>query len=135
MRLGFPGGSDGKESTCNVGEDLGSSPGSGRRPGEGMAAHSSVPSWRIPMGRGAWRATVHRVGKELETTERPSAAQAVRSEGRSDCWLGKWGRRKAQGTPRLGSAPCPEPAAAGSTRSALFSARGPPGAGQQVSCL
>ena len=30
----FPGGSDGKESTCNAG-DLGSIPGSGRSPGEG----------------------------------------------------------------------------------------------------
>ena len=32
--LGFPGGSDGKESTCNAG-DPGSIPGSGRSPGEG----------------------------------------------------------------------------------------------------
>ena len=32
--LGFPGGSDGKESTCNAGE-LGLIPGSGRSPGEG----------------------------------------------------------------------------------------------------
>ena len=35
MRLsGFPGGSDGKASACNVG-DQGSIPGSGRSPGEG----------------------------------------------------------------------------------------------------
>ena len=32
--MGFPGGSDGKESTCNAG-DPGSTPGSGRSPGEG----------------------------------------------------------------------------------------------------
>ena len=32
--MGFPGGSDGKESACNVG-DLGSIPGLGRSPGEG----------------------------------------------------------------------------------------------------
>ena len=32
--LGFPGGSDGKESTCNVG-DLGLIPGLGRSPGDG----------------------------------------------------------------------------------------------------
>ena len=32
--MGFPGGSDGKESACNVG-DLGSIPGLGRFPGEG----------------------------------------------------------------------------------------------------
>ena len=31
--MGFPGGSDGKESTCNAG-DLGSIPGLGRFPGE-----------------------------------------------------------------------------------------------------
>ena len=34
VSLGFPGGSDGKESTCNEG-DLGSIPGLGRSPGEG----------------------------------------------------------------------------------------------------
>ena len=28
---------------------------------KGMATHSSVLAWRIPMGRGAWRATVHGV--------------------------------------------------------------------------
>ena len=34
MKLGFPGGSAGKESTCNAG-DLGLIPGLGRSPGEG----------------------------------------------------------------------------------------------------
>ena len=28
--------------------DVGLIPGSGRSPGEGMAAHSSVPAWRLP---------------------------------------------------------------------------------------
>ena len=28
---------------------------------EGMATHSSILAWRIPMDRGAWRATVHGV--------------------------------------------------------------------------
>ena len=36
--LGFPGGSDGKESACNVG-DPASIPGSGRSPGESKATH------------------------------------------------------------------------------------------------
>ena len=40
--LGFPGGSAGKESACNVG-DPGLIPGLGRSP-----AHSSVLAWRIP---------------------------------------------------------------------------------------
>ena len=30
---------------------------------EGMAIHSSILAWRIPMDRGAWRATVHGVKK------------------------------------------------------------------------
>ena len=30
---------------------------------EGMATHSSIPAWRIPMDRGAWQATVHGVAK------------------------------------------------------------------------
>ena len=28
---------------------------------KGMATHSSSLAWRIPMDRGAWQATVHRV--------------------------------------------------------------------------
>ena len=30
---------------------------------EGMATHPSILAWRIPMDRGAWRATVHGVTK------------------------------------------------------------------------
>ena len=60
--LGFLGGSDGKESICNM-EDLGSVPGLGRSPGEGTATHSNILAWKIPMDRGAWQATVHGVTK------------------------------------------------------------------------
>ena len=35
---------------------------------EGMATNSSILSWRIPMYRGAWQATVHRA-EELDMTE------------------------------------------------------------------
>ena len=45
--LGFPGGSDRKESTCNE-RDLGLIPGLGRSSGKGMATHSSIFAWRIP---------------------------------------------------------------------------------------
>ena len=30
---------------------------------EGMVTHSSILAWRIPLDRGAWRATVHEVKK------------------------------------------------------------------------
>ena len=30
---------------------------------EGMATHSSILAWKIPMDRGAWRAAVHGVAK------------------------------------------------------------------------
>ena len=30
---------------------------------EGMATHSSILAWRIPMERGSWRATVHSIAK------------------------------------------------------------------------
>ena len=38
---------------------------------EERAAHFSMLAWRIPMDRGAWRATVHRIAKSwsLVTTE------------------------------------------------------------------
>ena len=46
MNMGFPGGSDGKESVCNAG-NLGSITGSGRSPGEGLATHSNILAWEI----------------------------------------------------------------------------------------
>ena len=46
-KMGFPGGLDSKESTCNA-EDLGSIPGLGDPLENGMATHSSILTWRIP---------------------------------------------------------------------------------------
>ena len=45
--LGFPGGSDGKESACNAG-DLDSIPGLEDPLETGMATHSSILGWEIP---------------------------------------------------------------------------------------
>ena len=39
---------------------------------EGMATHSIILAWRIPMDRGAWRATVHRVTKNWTQLKRLS---------------------------------------------------------------
>ena len=36
---------------------------------KGMATHSSILAWRIPMGRGAWWATVYGLAKESDTAE------------------------------------------------------------------
>ena len=44
---GFPGGSEGEESTCKAG-DLSQSLGSEYHVDEGVAIHSSVLAWRIP---------------------------------------------------------------------------------------
>ena len=58
--MGFPGGSDSKESTCKTWvwslgwEELLE---------KGMTSHSSILAWRIPMNRGAWWATVHGITK------------------------------------------------------------------------
>ena len=46
MYVYFPGGSDGKESTCSVG-DLGLISGLGRSLEKEMATHSSILAWRI----------------------------------------------------------------------------------------
>ena len=64
---GFPSGSDGKESACDVGV-LGLIPQSGRVPEKGMATYSSILAWRIPgqrslEGYSSWDC------KELDTTE------------------------------------------------------------------
>ena len=60
--LGFPGGSDGKESACNV-QDPGLISGSERSPGEGHGNPLQYSFLGNPMDRGAWWATVHGVAK------------------------------------------------------------------------
>ena len=59
---GFPGGSEGKESACNVG-DLCSIPGLGRSPGEGNGNPHQYSCLENPMDSRAWWATVFGVTK------------------------------------------------------------------------
>ena len=65
--LVFPGGSGGKEFTCNSGDclqvHLGSIPESGRSPGEGTGNPLQCSCLGNPMHKGAWWATVHRVAR------------------------------------------------------------------------
>ena len=66
INMGFPAGSNGKESARNVG-NMGLIPGLGRSPGEG---HGNPPQYSCPenpMDRGAWWATVHEVGHDWTT--------------------------------------------------------------------
>ena len=60
--MDFPGGSNSKESARNAG-DPGSIPGSGRSPGEGVAARPSILAWRIPWTEEPGRAIVHGTSK------------------------------------------------------------------------
>ena len=50
---------------------------------EEMASHSSILTWRIPMDRGAWRATIHSVAK-------------------SQTWLNDWAHLQYTGISRRG---------------------------------
>ena len=51
--MGFPGGSDGKESACNVG-DVGSIPESERSPGKGNSYPLQYSCLENSKDRGAW---------------------------------------------------------------------------------
>ena len=72
--MGFLGGSDGKESTCDMG-DQGSIPGSGRFPGGGhgnplqYSCLENPHGWRSLAGYSPWGL------KELDTIEELNAAQ------------------------------------------------------------
>ena len=60
--LGFPRGSNGKESTCSA-EDLGLIPGLGRSPGGGHGNPLQYSCLENPLDRGPWGATIHGVAK------------------------------------------------------------------------
>ena len=64
--IGFPGGSAVKNLLANSG----SIPGSGRSPGEGNGNPLQYSGVENRMDGRAWRATVHGVAKESDTTER-----------------------------------------------------------------
>ena len=67
--LGFPAGSDSKESACNAG-DLGSIPGSGRSPGEVNGNSLQYSCLENSVNRGAWVGYSPWGHKKSNTTER-----------------------------------------------------------------
>ena len=73
--MGFPDGSDGKESACSAG-DPSLIPGLGRSPGEGNGNPLQYSCLENPMDRGAWRATVHGVA-ESDATEQLTLSLVV----------------------------------------------------------
>ena len=92
--LGFLGGSDGKKKSAFNARDLGSNPGLGKSLEEGMATHSNIPSWIIPMDRGAWGAAVHGVAK--------SRTQLSDSAQHSTLTLYKWKWKLNEGKKNTG---------------------------------
>ena len=67
MFRGFRGGSVVKNPPANAG-DVGSVPGLGRSPGGGNGNLLWYSRLGNPMDRGAWRAAIHGVAKESDTT-------------------------------------------------------------------
>ena len=70
--MGFPGGSDGEESSCNA-EDPGSIPGSGRSPGGGHGNPLHYSCLENPHGQRSLVGYRPRGRKESDMTERLSA--------------------------------------------------------------
>ena len=73
--MGFPGGSDGKEFACKMG-DLGLIPGLGRSLGRGHGNPLQYSCLENPMDRETWWATVHSVAKSTTQLKRLSTLQA-----------------------------------------------------------
>ena len=69
--MGLPWWLNSKESACNTG-DVVQSPGWEDSLEKGMAIQLQYSCLESPMDRGAWRATVHGVAKESDTTEQPN---------------------------------------------------------------
>ena len=81
---GFPGGSYGKESSCNIG-DLGSIPGSGRSPGERNGTPLQYSCLGNPMDRGAWWAIVHGAAESDMTEQQTHTFLFVKSDAHIPC--------------------------------------------------
>ena len=90
-QLGFPGGTSGKESTCPCTRQEMEVQSLGREDPleEGTVNHSSLLAWRIPMGRGAWQATVRGVTQSdtTEVTFSMHACHTNRGDSQAEPWF------------------------------------------------
>ena len=70
-----------KSPLANAGDvrDMGSIPGWGRSPREGNGNPLQYSCLKNPMDRGAWRAIVHRVTKELDTVQKVLSTGKIKS--------------------------------------------------------
>ena len=73
--MGFPGGSDDKESTCKAGDPC-SIPGSTKSPGEANGSPLQYSCLENHMDRGAWWAMIHRVAKSQRRLKQLSPAHS-----------------------------------------------------------
>ena len=108
----FPGGSNAKESGCNL-RDQGSIPGLGRSPGEGNGSPLWCSCPENLMDRGAWRATVLRVSKSWTRLKRLSThahiyAYVVPRPNTGDLTQKRASPPQDFQTPRLLQSSCPE---------------------------
>ena len=89
--LGFPGGSDSKESACNAG-DPGLIPGWGRSPGEGNGNPTQYACLENPMDRGAWKSTVHGVARARHylATKPPPVFHLWQEKGTAEDEMVEW---------------------------------------------
>ena len=79
FHLGFPGGSDGKESACIAG-DLGSIRGLKRSPGGGHGNPLQYYCLENPTDRGAWQATVQSVAQRWTRPKQLSSSSSTESK-------------------------------------------------------
>ena len=84
--LPLPGGSDGKESACGVG-DVGSIPGSGRSPREGNGYPFQYSCLENSMDRGAWWARVRGVTKSWTQLSENFNTTSYKEKGLISIWF------------------------------------------------
>ena len=92
--MGFPGGSDDKESACHSG-DPGSIPGSGRSPGGRHGNPLQYSCLENPMDRGTCQATVRGVTKSQTWLKWLSTHTRIVNKWCCDNWFSNWGEGKA----------------------------------------